>query len=106
MRFCTMQRDFAAKGPANTAKSFPYHECKAKPSIGEFGLPAPGRPPQCPIDACLIALTCRRVALEPGHDVGIQPKGQLLLDRPIEEAALGAGPIEKLRRVGCIDDII
>jgi len=46
------------------------------------------------------------VALEPGYDVGIQPKGQLLRDRPIEKAALDAGPIEKLRRVGCINGII
>jgi hypothetical protein len=32
----------------------------------------------------------RHVALE-GHDIGIEPTGQLLLDRPIEEAAFGAG---------------
>jgi hypothetical protein len=37
-----------------------------------------------------------RVALEPGHDVGIESEGQLLLDRPIEEAALGVGPVEEL----------
>ena len=46
------------------------------------------------------------MAFEPGHDIGIEPKGQLLLDGPIEEAALGAGPVEKLRRVRGIDGII
>jgi HTH-type transcriptional regulator / antitoxin HigA len=48
VRFCTKLCDFAANGPANTTKSFPYHECKAKPSIGEFGLPVPGRIPAVP----------------------------------------------------------
>jgi len=30
------------------------------------------------------------MAFEPSHDIGIEAKGQLLLDGPIEEAALGA----------------
>jgi hypothetical protein len=42
------------------------------------------------IDARLVPLIGSRLALEPGHDVGIEPEGQLLLDGPIEEAAPGA----------------
>jgi hypothetical protein len=51
------------------------------------------------IDACLISLIGARVALEPSHDIGIEPQGQLLFDRPIEQAAPGPGPVKKLRRV-------
>ena len=54
---------------------------------------------QRPIDACLISLIGRRVAFEPGYDIGIEAKGQLLFDGSIEEAASGAGPVEKLRHV-------
>jgi hypothetical protein len=43
--FARKQCDFADKGPAKHGYSFPHHECKAKPSIGEFGLPVPGRTP-------------------------------------------------------------
>jgi len=61
---------------------------------------------QRPIDACLIAFIGCRVALEPGDDIGVEAKCQLLLDGPIEEAALGVGPIEEFRRVRRIDGAI
>lgn len=38
------------------------------------------------------------MALEPGHDIGINAKSQLLLDGSIEEAALDAGPTEEFGR--------
>src|SRR5205807_10454600 len=34
-----------------------------------------------------------------------EPKRQLLLDRPIEQAAPGAGPVEELRRVRGVDGL-
>ena len=55
-------------------------------------------------DACFTPLL--DVALEPGHDIGIEPTGQLLLDRPIEEAALGAGLDEEFGRIRGIDIVI
>src|SRR5216683_1397815 len=54
---------------------------------------------QRPIDTCLIAFIGFRVALEPGDDIGVEAKRQLLLDRSIEQPALRAGPVEYLRRV-------
>ena len=38
------------------------------------------------------------MALEPGHDIGINAKSQLLLDGSIEEAALDAGLTEEFGR--------
>jgi hypothetical protein len=58
------------------------------------------------IDACLIAFIGLRVRPEPGDDLGIEPKRQLLLDGPIEQAAFGVGPVENLRRVRCIDGFV
>jgi hypothetical protein len=46
------------------------------------------------------------MAFEPSKDIGVEPKRQLLLDGSIEKATLGAGPIEELRRIRCIDGII
>jgi len=46
------------------------------------------------------------VALEPSHEIGIEPKGELLLDRSIEKAALGTGPIEEFRRIRCVNGVI
>ena len=58
------------------------------------------------INARLIPLVGSRVALEPGHDIGTEAKRQLLLDGPIEEAALGAGPVEEFRRVRGVDGLV
>jgi hypothetical protein len=46
------------------------------------------------------------VTLEPGDHIGVQAERQLLLDGPIEQATLGAGPVEKLRRVRRVDGAI
>jgi hypothetical protein len=51
------------------------------------------------IDACLITLAGCCVILEPGDDVGIEAKRELLFDGPIKEAAFRAGPIEEFRSV-------
>ena len=47
-----------------------------------------------------------RHVVREGHDIGIEPTGQLLLDRPIEEAALGAGLVEEFGRIRGIDIVI
>jgi hypothetical protein len=61
---------------------------------------------QRPIDACLIAFIGFRVALEPGDDIGVEAKCQLLLDGPIEQPTLGAGPVEQFRRVRGVNGAI
>jgi hypothetical protein len=61
---------------------------------------------QRPIDACLIALAGFRVALEPGDDIGVEPKCQLLFDRSIEDPTLGARPVEEFRGVRRINSAI
>src|SRR5438132_683252 len=61
---------------------------------------------QRPIDACLIAFIGFRVALEPGDDVGVEAKCQLLLDGSIEQPTFRAGPIEEFRRVRRVNGAI
>jgi len=61
---------------------------------------------QRPINACLVALTGFRVAFEPGDDIGVEPKCQLLFDGSIEDPTLGAGPVEEFRRVRRINSAI
>jgi hypothetical protein len=51
------------------------------------------------VDARLMPLVGRRVALEPSHDICIEPQGKLLLDRPIEQAALDTGQVNELGRI-------
>ena len=41
-----------------------------------------------------------------GYNVRVDAKGQLLLDRPIEEAAFRAGPVEQIGRVRRLNGII
>ena len=40
------------------------------------------------------------------HDIGIEPARQSQLDRPIEEAAPGAGLVEEFGRIRGIDIVI
>ena len=47
-----------------------------------------------------------RVGLEPGDDVGVEVKRELLLDGPIRQAAFGVGPVENLRRVRRVDGLV
>ena len=52
--------------------------------------------PQSTIDVGLVATPSGSPFLEPGHDVSVQPQGDLLLDRPVEIGAAGVGPVQNL----------
>ena len=47
------------------------------------------------VDVRLISTTATSLSLEPGDDVRVQSERDLLLDRPIEDPALGVGPVEE-----------
>ena|ERR1700730_12687735 len=62
--------------------------------------------PKRSIDTCLIAFVGCSMRLEPADHIGVQAKGQLLLEGAIEEAALCARPVEQLASVGGIDGAV
>ena len=55
------------------------------------------------VDPGLIALAIRRAVLEPGHQVGIQAPGKLLLDGPVKQTAPSTAPVPLLRDIARID---
>lgn len=59
--------------------------------------------PKSPIDVGLVAAPSGSPLLEPRHDVGIQPKGDLLLDRPVEVSTAGMGPVQNFRDIGDVN---
>ena len=59
--------------------------------------------PQGAIDFGLVSPPAGRSSLEPSQHVGVQAQCYLLLDRAIEEAALGVQPIRGFGDVARID---
>jgi hypothetical protein len=112
-RYGAISRPRSSHGPASTAESSPHCE-SADVAIRPISSPRSATSAclplhvlaQCSIDTCLITLIGRRVTLEPGDHIGVQAERQLLLDGPIEQATLGAGPVEKFRRVRRVDSAI
>src|SRR4051812_45576834 len=107
LRFSTTPCDFAVVARANIAASRRCEPCLTSsprpPALARLTLHVLA---QRPIDACLIAFIGLRVALEPGDDIGVEAKCQLLLDGSIEQPALRAGPIEEFRSARRIDGAI
>jgi hypothetical protein len=62
--------------------------------------------PKRSINLRLIALFGRRLRFEPSDHISVDPQGQLLLDGPVEKAALGIRPVEYLRSVRRVDGVI